>query len=84
MIMGLELLPYKERLQHLGLFSLERRQKRGNMIEAYKIVHNIDKVDKVKLFSLLKTLEPDDTQWNPEKNRTDNKCDFYIIHTGSP
>ena len=49
---GLGHLPDEERLQHLGLFSLEKRHLRGDMIEMYKIMQGMDKVDRGKLFSL--------------------------------
>lgn len=43
MIRGIEDLSYEERLQHLGLFSLE---KSGDMIEMYKVRHGVEKVDR--------------------------------------
>ena len=39
-------LSYEDRLKTLGLPSLEYRRERSNMIQAYKIMHGIDKVDK--------------------------------------
>ena len=45
-------LPYSERLRALGLPSLEYRRERADVIQVYKILHNIDKVDKNKLFTL--------------------------------
>ena len=41
---------YKERLDRPGLFSLERRRMRGDLIEVYKIMRGIDKVNGQGLF----------------------------------
>ena len=43
-------LPYDERLKTLGLPTLEYRRERADLFQVYKIMHDIDKVD--KLFSL--------------------------------
>ena len=45
MIQGLSNLPYKARLKHLKLHSLERRRARGDLIEVFKWVKGINKGD---------------------------------------
>uniref|UniRef100_A0A674JCF3 Carbohydrate sulfotransferase n=1 Tax=Terrapene triunguis TaxID=2587831 RepID=A0A674JCF3_9SAUR len=47
----MEQLRYEERLIRLGLFSLEKRLLRGDMIEVYKIMTGIEKVDKEVFFT---------------------------------
>ena len=52
MIKGVKHLPYEGRLHQLGLFSLEKRRLRGDMIEVYKIMHGVENVDR-ETFSYL-------------------------------
>ena len=52
MMTGLGHLSYEERLQHLELFSLEKRLLRGDITEMYNIMQGVDKVDRGKLCSL--------------------------------
>eukprot|EP00061_Rhincodon_typus_P010496 g34836.t1 len=50
MLLGMEGLNYKERLDRLRLYSLEHRRLRGDLIELYKIMRGIDKVNSKGLF----------------------------------
>ncbi len=46
--------PCYERLQSLNLYSIEYRRKRGDMIQAYKILKKIDIIDPSKFFTQTK------------------------------
>ena len=50
MLLGFDGLSYKERLDRLGLFSLERRRLRGDLIEVYKIMRGTDQLNSQYLF----------------------------------
>ena len=45
-------LPYIERLKKLNLPSLEYRQLRGDLLQTFKIIHDIDNIDKNEFFSM--------------------------------
>eukprot|EP00061_Rhincodon_typus_P016112 g44152.t1 len=49
MLPGIDGISYEERLEKLGLFSLERRRLRDDLIDVYKIMQDMDSVDSQKL-----------------------------------
>ena len=48
-------LSYRERLQALKLMSLKTRRVRGDLIQAYKILYNIDDINASKFFTFSET-----------------------------
>ncbi len=44
-------MPHMERLQSLNLYSMEYIRKRGDMIQAFKILQKMDRIDLRKLFT---------------------------------
>jgi len=52
MVKGLKKLPYETRLKKLGIYSLERRRLRGDLIETFKILTGRERVNYSKLFEL--------------------------------
>ena len=60
MIGGLETKPYGERLKELGMFSLEKRRLRGDMMALFKYLKGYQKDEGQDLFSIL----PECRTWN--------------------
>ena len=63
MIPELKSLPYEPRLNRLNLLRLEIRRIRGDLIEVYKILNGLEKINPD-----LGTTTPDVIQWNWRKN----------------
>eukprot|EP00061_Rhincodon_typus_P008365 g30903.t1 len=53
-------LSFEDRFKRLGLYSMEFRRMRGNVIETYKTLKDVDRMDTERLFSLAKGLKPGD------------------------
>ena len=82
MMKGLEHLPYEGRLHQLGLLSLEKRRLRGDVVEVYKIMHGVEKVDRETFFSLTQNSR---TRGHPMKltggrSRTNKRKYFFTQH----
>ena len=58
LISGMAGLTYDERMGRLGLYSLEFRRMRGDLIETYKILKGLDRLDAGKMFPMLGSPEP--------------------------
>ena len=71
MVPKLKKLPYESQLHRLGLTMLERRRISGDLIETFKIITGIEKVDMEQFFEL------SDTGYNlrgHSKKLTVNRC----------
>ena len=57
MVSGLKSSTYEDKLRELKLDSLEHRWERSDMIQTYKVIHGLDKVDHSKWFNLVEASE---------------------------
>ena len=52
-VSGLHDMPYEDRLKELALPSMEYRRKRGDMIQCYKIMKGLVRMEKKELFTMI-------------------------------
>ena len=52
LVAGLKGNSYEEKCNELGLETLEKRRVKQDLLQTYKILHGVDKVDPGKLFTL--------------------------------
>jgi len=67
-------LSYDQRLEYLGLYSLSRRRQRGDLIETYKILRNIEDIDYRKFFIRADTVQLRGHNYKLYKNRSLKRC----------
>ena len=67
-------LSYEQRLEYLGLYSLSRRRQRGDLIETYKILRNIEDIDYRKFFIRADTVQLRGHNYKLYKNRSLKRC----------
>ena len=53
MVPGLKKIPYEKRIEFLGFDNLSKRRIRGDLIQMYKIFHNIEEINFIKPINYL-------------------------------
>jgi ribonuclease P/MRP protein subunit RPP40 len=74
LVHGFSKLGYDERLKRLGLFSLEQRRKRGDLIETFKILNGYENIECSQFFEMAGTSHLRGNSFKLYKKRTNKKC----------
>ena len=81
MFPGLEGISYEERLNKLGLFSLERWRLKGDLIEVYKTMRGINKVNSWKLFPQGRNDNYKEPQVQGKWGKVQSRCAGDVFYT---
>ena len=85
MVSGLKSSTYEDKLRELKLDSLEHRRERSDMVQTYKVIHGLDRVDHSKWFNLVEASENGRVTRQsacpknicPTRSRLDIRSNFY-------
>ena len=79
LIHGLENLSYEDRLERTGLYSLECRRQRGDLIETFKILKGLEEIQAEKLFTLSQypSTRGGPLKLSKTRSRTDIRKNFF-------
>ena len=86
MISSVKHLPYESRLEHLHLWSLEDRRIRSDLIEVFKIVHNLSSVNSNTFFeySTNDRTRGHSLKLSKKRVRLDLRQHFSVIESSTP
>ena len=77
-------LSYEKRLIALNLTTLSERRKRGDLIQMYKIMHNLDKLDKCNHFQIINNqLRGNCFKYHKEITKHQHRENFYFNRTAN-
>jgi Reverse transcriptase (RNA-dependent DNA polymerase) len=81
MMTGLKSVSYEDRCKEAGLETLENRRKLQDMAQTYKLVHGIDRIERIGLFSHIPAgrtrLAADPLNMRSEQAKTDIRKNFF-------
>ncbi len=86
LIPGIRSLSYEERLRKLDMFPLRDRRVRGDLIETFKILKKIDKIDHESLFEIssLSITRNNSLKLKGQRFNTDIRRNFFNIRVVDP